>query len=76
MHSTTRDFSLSLYRQTALQETQQAYAELLDARFEHAEHNSHVTFSGDGDDLDFLIDAFCNHALFLSIQQYREDGVT
>ena len=72
MPNTTREFHRDLYRQASLEETKTAYGELLDVQFVPGEHGIHVTFSHDGDDLDFYVDAFCNHALFLTIQNFRE----
>jgi len=72
VHSTTREFHQDLYRQAALEETRMAYGELLDVSFDAGEHSVNVTFSHEGDDLDFYVDAFCNHALFLTIQNFRE----
>ena len=72
----TREFSHSLYRTAALEETQQAYGEILRVAFEHTEGNTLATFENDDDDLTFYVDAFCNHALFLTIQQYREGIAT
>ena len=72
MPSATREFHHDLYRLTALEETQLAYGELLGVEFEPGEHLTRVTFEHDGEDLEFYIDAFSNHALFLSIQKFRE----
>ncbi len=72
MPSATREFHHDLYRPAALEETQLAYGELLGVAFESGEHFTRATFDHDGDDLDFYIDAFSNHALFLTIQKFRE----
>ena len=72
MPEATRVFDHSLYREAALEETRLAYGEILRVTFEHLESTTSVTFENDDDDLDFYVDAFCNHALFLTIQQYRE----
>ena len=75
MPSTTRDFHHELYRHTAVEETHQAYAGLLNIVIEQSENHTRVSFEHDGDDLMFYVDAFSNHALFLTIQQFR-DGQT
>ena len=75
MPSTTRDFHHDLYRPAALEETKAAYGELLNVSIEHGEHTTNATFEHEGDDLGFYVDAFSNHALFLTIQKFR-DGQT
>ena len=76
MPKATREFSHSLYRKAALEETRQAYGEILGIDFTHDESNTSATFENDSEDLAFYVDAFCNHALFLTIQQYREGTAT
>ena len=76
MPEATRDFSHSLYRKSALEETRAAYGEILQVTLAHHESSTSVTFENDDDDLEFYVDAFCNHALFLTIQQYREGSST
>ena len=44
MPKADREFSHSLYRKAALEETQQAYGELLNITFEHTEGNTVATF--------------------------------
>jgi len=66
------DFSHSLYNQHALDETKVAYSELLDVALSHDENNSRATFETDDENGTLLVDAFCNHALFLTIQQFRD----
>ena len=72
MNNATRDYTHSLYIQGALEETKTAYAEIMDVSLEHSESSTLATFQNDGEDLTFLIDAFSNHALFLTIQQFRD----
>lgn len=72
MHKAAIDFSHSLYNQQALEQTKEAYASILNADFEHVEGNSHAEFETEDDNGPLLVDAFCNHALFLTIQMYRE----
>ena len=72
MSKATRDYSHSLYLQRAIEETKQAYSELLEIDLNHTESGTLATFQNDGEDLDFLVDAFSNHALFLTIQQFRD----
>ena len=76
MPKADREFSHSLYRKAALEETREAYGEILGIEFQHGESNTSATFENDSDDLAFYVDAFCNHALFLTIQQYREGSAT
>ena len=76
MPKATREFSHSLYGKSALEETQAAYGEILNIALDHQDGNSSATFENDSDDLAFYVDAFCNHALFLTIQQYREGAAT
>jgi hypothetical protein len=69
--NTDRDFSHSLYNQEALDATKDAYSGLLSVALSHAENNSHASFDVEDENGALLVDAFCNHALFLTIQQYR-----
>jgi hypothetical protein len=68
---TDMDFSHSLYNQDALDATRDAYSGLLSVALTHAENNSHAAFEAEDENGTLLVDAFCNHALFLTIQQYR-----
>jgi hypothetical protein len=68
------DFSHSLYNQHALDDTKDAYSTLLDVALTHDEENSRATFSSDDENGTLLVDAFCNHALFLTIQRFRDGG--
>ena len=72
MPSAIREFHHDLYRPAALEETRVAYGDLLGVRLEPREHTTQATFEHDGEDLAFYVDAFSNHALFLSIQHFRE----
>ncbi len=76
MHKATLDFSHSLYSQNALNETKDAYVDYVSVTFEHTEGNSHATFESDDENATLLVDAFCNHALFLTIQQFRDGDTT
>jgi len=64
----TRDFDHSIYYPAALQETATAYAEILDVKLDAQDGATHATFNDEG----MVVDAFCNHALFLSIQAHRD----
>ena len=68
MPESTRDFDHSIYYPAALQETATAYAELLDVKLDAQDGATHATFNDEG----MVVDAFCNHALFLSIQAHRD----
>jgi len=63
-----RDFDHSIYDPAALAETAAVYAEILDVKLEKQEGATHATFDDEG----MVVDAFCNHALFLSIQSFRD----
>lgn len=69
--SSTRDFSHSLYAPSAIDETQSAYAELLPASIAHGPTSSVVNFTMTDEDSQMLVDAFCNHVLFLTIENFR-----
>lgn len=68
MPEVTRDFAHSIYYPSALHETAEAYAELVEVQLEPQDDTTCATFSEEG----MIVDAFCNHALFLSIQAYRD----
>ena len=70
MHS--RVFNNGSYLTTAIEMTAEAYSEVLTATIEADEANTTVTFDGVDDEM--LVDAFSNHALFLSIQAFRGGG--
>ena len=70
MHS--RVFNNGIYLTAAIEETAEAYSEVLTATIETDETNTTVTFDGVDDVM--LVDAFSNHALFLSIQSFRDGG--
>ncbi len=72
MPKTDLDFNHGLYSQHALDETKSAYAELVAVTLDHGDENSHATFETDDENGTLLVDAFCNHALFLTIQHFRE----
>ena len=72
MPSMTRDFHHELYSPAAIEETCQAYAELLDIKIDATEHHTQATFQHEGEDLTFYVDAFSNHVLFLTIQRFRD----
>ena len=71
-----REFHSDLYAQSAIAETVQAYGELLQVTLDKTEDHTRAKFEHDGDDLDFYVDAFCNHVLFLTIQQFRDGAGT
>ena len=72
MPSSSREFHHDFYAPSALGETQQAYGELLSVELEELQQHTRATFVHEGDDLAFYVDAFSNHALFLTIQQFRD----
>jgi hypothetical protein len=68
----TREFSHSLYSASSLDETQAAYASLLQVSLEHGADATVARFTSSDDDQGrMLIDAFSNHALFLAIEHFR-----
>jgi hypothetical protein len=70
--SFTRDFSHSLYSAAALDDTQGAYGELLPTTISHGPHSTTVDFAVvEDEEGQMLVDAFCNHALFLTIERFR-----
>ena len=72
MFESQRTFSHRLYNQNAIQETIEAYAELLSVEIEANSDNTEATFKTSAEDGPMFVDAFCNHALFLSIQAHRQ----
>ena len=74
MFETQRVFQHSLYSSAALVETQDAYREFVEASFEHSSDSTTATFRADEENGAVIVDAFCNHALFLSIQAHRQDA--
>jgi len=69
---TQLNFDHSLYNIHALDETSEAYGEHLSVTLTHGEKSSDGKFSVEGDDGQLIVDAFCNHVLFLTIQAYRQ----
>ena len=67
-----RSFDHSIYYQTAIEETAAAYAEIVDMKLDVQDGSTHATFDDEG----MVVDAFCNHALFLSIQAHRDSEQT
>lgn len=75
--SSTRDFSHSLYNPASIDDTQSAYDGILPAVVSHGPHSTTVEFTmNDDEDGHMLVDAFCNHALFLTIERFRGQGAT
>ena len=76
MHSSfTREFSHSLYNPASIDETQSAYDGLLPAVVSHGPTSSTVDFTmTDDEDGQMLVDAFSNHALFLTIERFRSQA--
>ncbi len=68
MHS--RIFNHSLYHASAIKETADAYSELMTIALASDDEATTATFD-DVDDV-MYVDAFSNHALFLSIQEFRD----
>ncbi|MGB0640543.1 MAG: HxsD-like protein [Myxococcota bacterium] len=73
MHSSSsREFSHSLYNPASIDDTQSAYEGLLPAVVSHGPHSTTVDFNmDDNEEGKMLVDAFCNHALFLTIERFR-----
>ena len=71
MFETKRTFHHDLYNPNSLAETQEAYSGLLSIVFEAQGDQTLADFTAEGDDGPMFVDAFCNHALFLSIQSHR-----
>ena len=67
-----RAFHHSIYAQDALQATVNAYAEVVEVSLETTDEQTQATFAESG----MVVDAFCNHALFLSIQSFRDREAT
>ena len=65
-------FDHSLYNIHALDQTSEVYGEHLSVTLTHGEASSNASFSVEGEDGPTIVDAFCNHVLFLSIQAYRQ----
>lgn len=72
MPESIRDFDHSIYAHSALEETASVYAEILDVQLDAKEGSTQATFADEG----MVVDAFCNHALFLSIQAQRDSEQT
>lgn len=72
MFEARRVFQHHLYSPAALAETKEAYTGFIEATFEDVEGATAATFSGDEENGDIIVDAFCNHALFLTIQAHRQ----
>ena len=70
MPESTRDFDHSIYHPSAVQETAEVYADYVDVKLDTTDDATRATFNDEG----MVVDAFCNHALFLSIQAHREAG--
>jgi hypothetical protein len=67
-----RIFDHSLYRPECITETATAYDGLMNVVVTASSNATAVQFEGQEDDLTMLVDAFSNHALFLSIGAFRE----
>ena len=72
MPESVRSFHHSIYAQEAIQATIDAYAEVVQVSIEATDDETQATFAESG----MVVDAFCNHALFLSIQSFREREAT
>jgi hypothetical protein len=73
---TQLNFDHSLYNIHALDETSEAYSEHLSVTLTHGESSTEGKFSVEDDDGSLIVDAFCNHVLFLTIQAYRQGSDT
>ena len=69
----TVHFDHGLYLHTALEATAEAYASLMTIALEEGDGQTVAHFSDASEDFGpSIFDAFCNHALFESIQRYRD----
>jgi hypothetical protein len=70
-------FDHSIYSPDAVQSAAEVYAELLNIGLESTDGATQAVFSDlDPDNGQMLIDAFCNHVLFDSIQRHRATEVS
>lgn len=76
MPETSRTFDHSLYPSDALSQTAAAYSGVMSVSLETTDTSTVAQFDVSGEDAPMLIDAFSNHALFLSIQVFREQAQT
>ena len=67
-----RVYDLGLYLDAAISETAEAYGELMSISLSSDAGQTTATFDNVADPM--YVDAFSNHALFLSIQAYRNGG--
>ena len=67
-----RVFHHRIYSKSALEETKAAYGELLGTSFKEDENVTEAEFITDDENGAMFVDAFCNHALFLTIQDHRQ----
>ena len=74
MFETQLSFDHGLYSVQALDQTSQAYSDHMSIVLTHGDSSSEGKFSVEGEDGPVIVDAFCNHVLFLSIQEYRRRG--
>jgi len=73
---TTVHFDSDIYDSSAVQTARDAYSTLMNVQIDNSNPGHiQVYFSSDGKAAaQDLIDAFCNHALFETIQRYRREG--
>jgi hypothetical protein len=70
-------FDHSIYSPDSITAAADAYAELLTVSLSAEEGCTTAHFEGvDAEDGPYLVDAFCNHVLFDTIQRYRTEGAT
>jgi len=67
-----RAYDLGIYLDSAIAETAEAYGELMSITLNTDDGVTTATFDNVEDLM--YVDAFSNHALFLSIQAYRNGG--
>ena len=67
-----RAFDHSIYYPSAVEETVGIYSEIVGVKLDVKDGATHATFADEG----MVVDAFCNHALFLSIQAHRDSEQT
>lgn len=68
-------FDHSIYSPGSISAAADAYAELLTVSLSADEGQTTAHFEGaDVEDGQMLVDAFCNHVLFDTIQRYRAEG--
>ena len=70
----TVTFDLGIYNRSCLLAAADVYSELMQVTFEDGDGAAIASFHGmESGHSQMLVDAFCNHALFETIQQFRAE---